>query len=524
MNGMIAPPAALPPGTKVFAYIRDSGGTDQELSIMRQVREIRQWADHHGITVTQFYSDEARSGRTMHKREQLVNLLERLRGGAEERGVVVWSYDRFARNAVHSQLYRSEIRSLGYVFHSLTDYIPDGSEAMIFEAFKDYVAEQYSVKLSINVKSGTRAVLEKYKAVGGFPPRGFMREPIEIGTHRNGKARIVHKWIPDPDLVPTVRLAFEMRARGASFKQVMDATQLFKAINSYTTFFNNRLYMGILEYGELIIHDYCEPIISPELWKKVQAVGELRARITKDNNPRRIASTFILSGLAFCQHCGAPLNGHVIQSSKDKVRRDYYICSRKARRRDCIAREIPARALEAKILITLEDIALDLERLLIFQVRVREHYRLMSDQSEGIRLRLRRELGQQSKRIGNLITAIAERGHSRSLLDALHKAELEEASLKVEIENLEKNLQPPQELSAMQLSTLAEEFRSALHGDDIQKQKHAIHMLTSRIIVSREDAQINSVLYYIPSVCLGGSAPAQARTAVLGFGGQYSIH
>ena len=323
MNGMIAPPSALPPGTKVFAYIRDSGGVDQELSVERQIKEITRWAAEYNLVITQFFSDEARSGRTMRKREQLAFMLERLRNGAEERGVVVWSYDRFARNASHSQLYRAEIRSLGYVFHSLTDYIPEGSEAIIFEAFKDYVAEQFSVRLSINVKSGLRAVLEKYKAMPGFPPRGFMREPIEIGAHRNGKPRIVHKWIPDPDLVPTIRLAFEMRARGATIKQVMDATRLFPTINSYTTFFPNRLYMGILEYGDMIIDDYCEPIVTPELWNKVQQVGTTRAHIGKENNPRRIASLFLLSGLIFCQHCGSPLNGHVIKS-KGKVRREYY--------------------------------------------------------------------------------------------------------------------------------------------------------------------------------------------------------
>ena len=512
MNGMTAPPSSLPPGSKVFAYIRDSGGTDQELSTARQIKEITRWASEYQIVITQFFTDEARSGRTMRKREQLAIMLEQLRGGVEERGVVVWSYDRFARNAAHSQLCRSEIRSLGYVFHSLTDYIPEGSEAIIFEAFKDYVAEQFSVRLSVNVKSGLRAVLEKYKAMPGFPPRGFMREPIEIGVHRNGKPRIVNKWIPDPDLVPTVRLAFEMRARGGTLKQIMDATRLFSAINSFTTFFTNRLYMGILEYGDLVIDDYCDPIVPPEVWRKAQEVGAARAKINQDNNPRRIASRFIFSGLVYCQHCGSPLNGHVIEKA-GKPRREYYICSRKARRRDCPAREIPARPLEGAILKHLEDIALDIERLLIFQTRVMEHYQRISDKSAGEKRRLRRELTQQTRKVDHLVDAIADRGHSVALLERLHKAEVEKAALKKELEELE-NIQPPQELTKLQLSELAGEMKAALYSGDIEKQKHAIHMLAARIIVSRSDAQIDGVLYYIPNVnvFLGEGAPAEMQT------------
>ena len=512
-----SPPSTFPPGCKVVAYIRDSGGSDQELSVSRQITEITRWASEYSITITHLFTDEARSGRSLHKRDQLQNMLDHFRNGAEERGIVVWSYDRFARNAVHSQLCRSEIRSLGYTFHSLTDYIPEGSEGVIFEAFKDYVAEQFSHKLSVNVKSGLRDILEKHKALGGFPPAGFMREPIEIGIHRSGKPRIVHKWVPDPDLVPTVRLAFEMRGRGATFGQIMAATKLFPSINSFTTFFTNRIYMGIMESGDIVIKDYCEPIVTPELWDKVQEVGRSRSKITEENNPRRIGSQFLLSGLIYCQGCGSPMNGHVVQPSDGRKRRDYYSCSRKSRRLDCNAREIPRHALEAGVIQKLESLALDLERLLQFQVRVQAHYKRMFSQTEGERSRLRRELREKTRRIDNIVGAIAYRGHSKSMIDALHKVELEQAALQIQVENMERELRPPQEYTSMQLSALAEEIRSALDGDDLSKKKYAVHMLTSRVIASRTDASVDGVLYYIPNVCVGVGTPAEVLTEGIQF-------
>lgn len=514
-KNLFPPPAAWKPGARIYAYLRDSGGTDQELSISRQVDEITAWAHHHGLVIVQWFTDEARSGRTVRKREQLQSMLEAFRRGEQVGGVVVWSYDRFARNAVQSQLYRSEIRDRGYIFHSLTDYIPDGSEAVVFEAFRDYVSEQYSVKLSINVKSGSRAVLEKYKVIGGFPPRGFMRERVEIGAHRDGSPRIGYKWVPDPDLVPAVQLAFEMRARGATLYQIMQATRLHPSINSYTTFFRNRLYMGVLEYADLVIDDYCEPIVSAELWERANALGKKRARISDDHNPRRHASQFLFSGLLYCQNCGAPMNGHVV-IKRGSPRREYYACSRKHRRKDCDAREIPAKHLERDILNQLETIALDLERLLQFQARVRYHYERMYDQRDGERLRLRRELRDQTKRIKHLINAIGERGHSRALLDALHTAELEEITIKQKLEDLDNDI-PPREHTPAQLAAYAEEIKTALRGDDLHKKKNAVRMLANRIIAKRSDSEIHGVLYFLPIVCLGGGTPAEVLTEGIHF-------
>lgn len=506
---LISPPSAWVPGTQVYAYLRDSGGSEQELSITRQVNEITTWASTHGITIARWFTDEARTGRTVEKREQLHAMMEAFRNQEKVGGVVVWAYDRFARNATEAQTLRLQIRALGYQFHSLTDYIPEGNEKIVFEAFKDYLAQQYSETLSRNVKSGSHSVLRSHGVMGGFPPKGFIRTPVDLGIHRNGKPRVAHRWDPDPDLAPTIRLAFEMRARGATLKEIMQATHLYPSINSYTTFFTNRLYMGILEYGGEVIENYCAPIVSAELWEQAAALGRTRARITTKHNPRRYASPFLFSGLIFCQHCGAPLNGHIIRA-KNKPARHYYACSRQTRRRDCPARQIPARPLEKELIQKLEDLALDLERMLIFQTKVIEHLKTLRTQKEGERLKLRRDLREQTKRIHNLTTAIAERGTSRALHTALHNAELEEATIRYKLNILENEMQDPPTATPTQLADLAAEIKTALHGEDLQKKKHAIHMITSRIVTIRTHDHIESVLYYIPAnVCLGKGTPTQ---------------
>ncbi len=282
MNIFYPPHSKLKTGAHVVAYLRDSGGTNQEDSVEQQEHEVRRWCEQYGLILTTIYTDEARTAKhSLHKRKDLLTMMAHLRSGAEDQAVIIWNYERFARNIKHGRHFLAEIESLDKLVCSLTDNIPEGPERYFIQDLKLWSAEQTSVKISIDVTRGLRSMVQQHRGVPGTPPRGFIRgASITIGKHRDGTPRTVHAWEPDPSLVPAVCLAFEMRARGASYKTIMDATHLYPAINSYKTFFENRLYMGILEYGDIIIEDYCTPIVSAELWnadrqKNLPVVQEL---------------------------------------------------------------------------------------------------------------------------------------------------------------------------------------------------------------------------------------------------------
>lgn len=70
-------------GAKVTAYLRDSGGTKQEASVERQEKEARAWCEEHGVTLTQLFRDEARTGRTDKRRDALAELMDHFRNGGE---------------------------------------------------------------------------------------------------------------------------------------------------------------------------------------------------------------------------------------------------------------------------------------------------------------------------------------------------------------------------------------------------------------------------------------------------------
>jgi hypothetical protein len=124
-------------------------------------------------------------------------------------------------------------------------------------------------------------------------------------------------------------------------------------LNSYTTFWNNALYRGTLVYGDLTIENYCEPVVDQATWDIVQKIsktntkhGHMKGLL---NHPRRVHSNYLLSGLAKCGRCGAPLYGQVSpQRYGDAI--ESYRCNRGRRRRDCDLPRIPGYAFEQGIL------------------------------------------------------------------------------------------------------------------------------------------------------------------------------
>lgn len=126
----------FPPGSVVTGYLRDSGGTKQEASVERQEKELRVYCEAHHLILTKLFVDEARTGRTDKRRDALAELMSHFRDGGEEAGVIIWNYERFARNTKHGRYYIAVLEYLGKVVHSLTDDIPDGPERIIFQAFK----------------------------------------------------------------------------------------------------------------------------------------------------------------------------------------------------------------------------------------------------------------------------------------------------------------------------------------------------------------------------------------------------
>lgn len=477
------------PGEQVTAYLRDSGGDDQDQSVAQQETEVRSYCATHKLTLTQIFKDEAKKGSTTVGRDDFWRMIHHFHNGAGERGVIIWRTNRFGRNINDSQFYKADLRRRGFIVHSLKDNIPEGSAGQLIEFALDWKDQIFIEQLSEDVKRGLRQLVQVYGCVPGNPPRGMMREKVYIGKRRDGSDHIGHRWVPDPEKRDLVLRAFKMRARGGTARQIEKATGLYRSKNSWTSFFENHIYFGELIFGDLTIPDYCEPIVSKELWDEVQRVGQRRKlpQINKDH-PRRISSSFILSGLLYCNECGSPMSAYSIKQW------DYYDCSRRKRRGDCSARRIPRGPIEDEVMRLLTERLLTLENLLVIQAEIQNAWSTHSQENEQARRELEKQIAALQTKIRNITDAITEHGHSKALLNQLDALEIQEADLRASLGQLDSTAEPA-EYTRPQLAEIAEAVKAELNDDDINKKRAALRGVVSRVIAKRTDDRILGAMY-----------------------------
>jgi site-specific DNA recombinase len=84
------------------------------------------------------------------------------------------------------------------------------------------------------------------------------------------------------------------------------------------TTLRNRIYIGEFEWNGHLYLGKHQPLVSRDLWERVQ--GVLDGRHAKKN--RRVKHDFAFSGLTTCSHCGCSIVGEI-----KKKRCVYYHCT-----------------------------------------------------------------------------------------------------------------------------------------------------------------------------------------------------
>lgn len=354
---------------KVAAYLRDSGGSDQDLSVDQQLAEVSAWCDERGLTLTRVFADRATPGSSTVGRIEFQNMVHHFHAAdVQESGLVLWKFSRFSRDIDDAQYYRADLRRRGISIYSIKDNIPDSSDGRIYEALLDWMNTKFLEDMSVDVKRGLQHVLREYGAMPGKPPTGFRREPVNVGNRRDGSPHIVHRWVPDPDTWELCKTAWQMKADGFTTRAIHQETHLLGSMNSYPTFFRNRIYVGELVYGDIVIPNYVEPMITREMWETVRE----KTRIYRKKNhphpkdqvhPRRAASSYLLSGMLHCLRCGGEMWGNTVFSRRKKssgaTENRYYECVNAHRYHTCDARMIPAAAVERLLFRGLREYVID---------------------------------------------------------------------------------------------------------------------------------------------------------------------
>jgi DNA invertase Pin-like site-specific DNA recombinase len=499
----------------------------QEQSTSQQLRQVQEFCAHYGFQLRHRFIDEAKSGGSTAGRDEF-NRMMALYEHEDQRphGLLLWNYARFARDIDDAQLNKIVIRKWGIQIHSLNDSVPEGDYGRFIEFFIDMSNEEKRKQTSVDARRGLRELVERYGCVPGTPPRGFTRERIHIGAHRDGSPRYAHKWVPDRDTSPLVLKAFQMRAAGNSLGQIHKETHLYGSINSYATFWPNKLYIGILEFGDLVIENYCTPIVPRELWDKVHEMQKKFSRFGQFNkgsltHPRRINSRFLLSGLLRCSHCESTLYGHSSKQRNGKIMDDYS-CPRAHRKRDCTRKRVPRPLIEDHVLALLRDVILHPKNLQSVRtiLNAGQSERLAAQESQD--KLLSRQLGKIRRQITNVTDAIAERKHSPALLKRLAELEAQENELTQKQTDLALTaLHPLPEIPPAVLQRILEEIKTTLTSGTYEQKRTILRGLIDHIDIRKEPDGLHGKLWYYyppestpPTPSTNGPAVSTRRSPV----------
>lgn len=317
------------------AYIRVSDERQDEYSPDSQLKKIREFAAKEGTTIPDDYVfyDDGISGKSVEKRDEFNRMIALAKEKTRPfHRIYVWKFSRFARNQEESMVYKNLLRKKGVSVVSVSEPIPEGHFGSLIERIIEWTDEYYLVNLGAEV---TRGMTEK--ASRGeptcAPPYGYII--------RDGK------YYPDWEsgAAKTVQEVFELYAEGKGQREIARLmgdrgvrTRMGNMPeNRWVDYMlHNPCYIGKIRWsldGERAVsrRDYenehvmtvkgqHEPIISKELWERVQKrlceQKERYGRYARREQP----TDYMLKGLVRCSACGSTLTCNGTASGKEKTR------------------------------------------------------------------------------------------------------------------------------------------------------------------------------------------------------------
>jgi DNA invertase Pin-like site-specific DNA recombinase len=247
--------------------------------------------------------------------------------------LLVLKMDRFARSLRDATVYRELLDYHGVEIKSRTE--PGVGErtpaGFLMGGMSDLWSEFYSVQLSDNVARGMATRAQKGLPLGDIP-FGYR------STSPNEPPVVV------PDEAEAIQRAFERYAAGdqsmldiadflnvAGFRPRSKGGRLAFSKATVRGMLENPIYVGdITHHGKVIGQGRHAPIVSRELWERVQLVRDERARRPQVYGARA-RRAYLLSGVAFCSACNSP----VWPNTTGGGRNCYYRCSSRSRGDDC---------------------------------------------------------------------------------------------------------------------------------------------------------------------------------------------
>ncbi len=336
-------------------------------SLPAQREACERKAEQLGAEIVGTYVDKGESAKTA-ERPEFQRMLAHIRENQDVDYVILDKIDRFARNRRDDANLMFELKACGAQLVSVKENIDETPAGELLHAIMAGIAEFYSRNLGTEAVKG---MTQKAKSGGtpGRAPLGYINVPKRID------GREIRSVEPDPERAPLIKWAFEQYATGQwTLITLTDAlaekglTTLASANRESRPIYrsrmagilNNRYYAGFVFFRGIEYQGRHEPLISEELFNKVQGVLRLH-----DVGERQRTHHHYLKGTLFCEACGGRL---CLTNAKGKYL--YFFCV--GSRQGCVQRYVLASQLEHKVAQLYQALRLGEDDLLAIQEDFKE--------------------------------------------------------------------------------------------------------------------------------------------------------
>ena len=380
-------------------YARYSSDNQREESIEGQLRECQDFAEKNDITILNTYIDRAFSAKTDNRPEFQHMIADSKKKMFDV--VLVWKYDRFARNRLDSLMYKQ-------------------------------LLQRNDIKLiSVTVTRGMTENALKGKYNGGTLPIGYIIDEDKY-------------FQIDPLTAPIVLEAFQKYDEGMTMKKIVDYLRLKGlrtkkngeiSINSLTRMLHNRRYIGEYKFQDIVTPDVIPAIVPQDLFDRVQ---EKLAKNKKAPARKKAEDEYLLTTKLYCGKCGCYMVGESGTSQQKKIVHRYYKCVSVKNHKGCDKKTVKKD--------WIEDLTLEMIKRIIFDDRMLDS---LADeiinylgQESTLLPQLRKQLKDCEKGIDNLLNAIQMGIFTPSTKERLESLEQQKEELQIRIAQ-EEIIKPP---------------------------------------------------------------------------------
>jgi DNA invertase Pin-like site-specific DNA recombinase len=278
-------------------------------SIDTQRREAQAKARSLGAVVAEDgeYVEPGNSAQSIEKRPVFRAMLKRLAEKRDAEYVIVYNYSRAFRNRLDEAITKSTLQKLGVRLVSAKENFGEGPMA---DAMEGVVAVFNELQVRMNGEDIKVKMANKARGGGtlGRAKLGYLNTRLDHDGHK------VNTIAVDPERANYVRMAFELFAGGshtlASLQRTLTEAGLRTrgggrwpsqpiSAEKLRTLLRDRYYCGYLTYKGMEYKGRHEPLITEELYDRVQRVLDAHqgAGVRERSHPH------YLKGTVWCQRC-----------------------------------------------------------------------------------------------------------------------------------------------------------------------------------------------------------------------------